>query len=99
MDILAELGDAVLIYAEKARSENVTIIYEITRDASFVNGDKNRIRQVFINIIDNAIKYSNIGGVVRIFASETENGDICVIVEDNGCGIKNRSSQNQNQIL
>ena len=88
MDILAELGDAVLIYAEKARSENVTIIYEEPEMLPFVNGDKNRIRQVFINIIDNAIKYSNIGGVVRIFASETENGDICVIVEDNGCGIK-----------
>ena len=88
MDILAELGDAVLIYAEKARSENVTIIYEEPEMLPFVNGDKNRIRQVFINIIDNAIKYSNIGGVVRIFASETENGDISVIVEDNGCGIK-----------
>ena len=88
MDILAELGDAVLIYAEKARSENVTIIYEEPEMLPFVNGDKNRIRQVFINIIDNAIKYSNIGGVVRIFASETENGDICVIVEDNGCGKK-----------
>lgn len=88
MDILAELGDAVLIYAEKARSENVMIIYEEPEMLPFVNGDKNRIRQVFINIIDNAIKYSNIGGVVRIFASETENGDISVIVEDNGCGIK-----------
>ena len=77
-----------LIYAEKARSENVTIIYEEPEMLPFVNGDKNRIRQVFINIIDNAIKYSNIGGVVRIFASETENGDISVIVEDNGCGIK-----------
>lgn len=88
MDILAELGDAVLIYAEKARSENVTIIYEEPEMLPFVYGDKNRIRQVFINIIDNAIKYSDTGGVVKIIAAETDNGDIRVTVEDNGCGIK-----------
>lgn len=88
MDILAELGDAVLIYAEKARSENVTIIYEEPEMLPFVYGDKNRIRQVFINIIDNAIKYSERGGVVKIIASENENGDIMVTVEDGGCGIK-----------
>lgn len=88
MDILAELGDAVLIYAEKARKEDITIIYEEPEMLPFVYGDKNRIRQVFINIIDNAIKYSRTGGVVKIFAAETEAGDIRVIVEDNGCGIK-----------
>ncbi len=88
MDILAELGDAVLIYAEKARSENVTIIYEEPEMLPFVYGDKNRIRQVFINIIDNAIKYSDRGGVVKILAAENENGDILVKVEDSGCGIK-----------
>ncbi len=88
MDILAELGEAVLIYAEKARKENVTIIYEEPEMLPFVHGDKNRIKQVFINIIDNAIKYSNTGGVVKIHVFETEDGDICVTVEDNGCGIK-----------
>lgn len=88
MDILAELGDAVLVYAEKARKENITIIYEEPEMLPFVYGDKNRIRQVFINIIDNAIKYSETGGVVKIIAAETENGGIKVTVEDNGCGIK-----------
>ena len=40
----------MLISAEKARSENVTIIYEEPEMLPFVNGDKNRIRQVFITI-------------------------------------------------
>lgn len=88
MDVLAELGDAVLIYAEKARSENITIIYEEPEMLPFIYGDKNRIRQVFINIIDNAIKYSESGGVIRIVAAEAESGRIKVTVEDNGCGIK-----------
>lgn len=87
MDILAELGEAVLIYAERARIEDVTMTYEEPQMLPFVYGDRNRLRQVFINIIDNAIKYSNKGGTVKIVAGETPSGDIMVTVEDNGCGI------------
>lgn len=87
MDILAELGEAVLIYAERARIEDITMTYEEPEMLPFVYGDKNRIRQVFINIIDNAIKYSHKGGMVKIIAGETPSGDIMVTVEDNGCGI------------
>ncbi len=87
MDILAELGEAVLIYAERARIEDITMTYEEPQMLPFVYGDRNRLRQVFINIIDNAIKYSNKGGTVKIVAGETPSGDIMVTVEDSGCGI------------
>lgn len=87
MDILAELGEAVLIYAERARIEDVTMTYEEPEMLPFVYGDKNRLRQVFINIIDNAIKYSDKGGNVKILAGEAPSGDIMVTIEDNGCGI------------
>ncbi len=87
MDILAELGDAVLIYQDKAAREQIEITYDEPEMLPFVYGDKNRIRQVFINIIDNAIKYSNAGGKVSIRAFEKD-GKICVEVQDTGCGIK-----------
>lgn len=87
MDILAELGDAVLIYSDKARREQIGIIYDEPEMLPIVYGDKNRIRQVFINIIDNAVKYSSPGDTVTIKASE-KNGRITVSVTDTGCGIK-----------
>lgn len=87
MDILAELGDAVLIYQDKAAREQIEISYDEPEMLPFVYGDKNRIRQVFINIIDNAIKYSNAGGKVSIRAFEKD-GKIYVEVQDTGCGIK-----------
>lgn len=87
MDILAELGDAVLIYSDKAKRENIQIIYHEPEMLPFVFGDKNRIRQVFINIIDNAVKYSSAGDTVVIDASESD-GNIIVSVADTGCGIK-----------
>lgn len=87
MDILAELGDAVLIYSDKARRENISIIYDEPEMLPFVFGDKNRIRQVFINIIDNAVKYSSSGDTVTIKARSKDN-KIIVTVVDTGCGIK-----------
>ncbi len=87
MDILAELGDAVLIYTEKAKREGIEVIYEEPDMLPFVYGDKNRIRQVFINVIDNAIKYSDSGGTVTVQASMADSAHIEVDVSDTGCGI------------
>jgi len=87
MDILAELGDAVLIYSEKAKRENKTIIYDEPEMLPIVFGDKNRLRQVFINVIDNAIKYSSEGDTITISAKEKDNR-IIVSVKDTGVGIK-----------
>ena len=84
--LLAELGDAVLIYTEKAKRENIHIIYQEPEMLPFVYGDKNRIRQVFINVIDNAIKYSDPGSTITVSAEEVGNM-IQVTITDNGVGI------------
>lgn len=86
MDILAELGEAVLMYTERAKREGIELKYDEPDIFTEVMGDKNRLRQVFINIIDNAIKYSNAGGTVEVQAGE-ENGMIYITVSDNGLGI------------
>lgn len=87
MDILAELGDAVLIYTEKAKHEGIEVIYDEPDMLPFVYGDRNRLRQVFVNIIDNAIKYSDKGGVVSVQATMSDARHIEVDVSDTGCGI------------
>lgn len=87
MDILAELGDAVLIYTEKARKEGIDVIYDEPDMLPFVYGDRNRLRQVFVNIIDNAIKYSEKGGIVSVQATMSDPRHIEVDVSDTGCGI------------
>lgn len=86
MDILAELADALLIYAERAKKENITLRYLEPDVVAMIYGDKNRLRQVFINIIDNAIKYSSAGGVVTVEAAVLQS-EIKIIIRDAGCGI------------
>jgi len=86
-DIIAELTEAVMIFAERAKHENISLIFDAEEDdAVIVFGDKNRLRQIFINIIDNAIKYGKKGGWVAIEAVENEK-EVVISVSDNGCGI------------
>lgn len=86
MDLLAELEDAVLIYAERARRDNMELIYHEPETLPFVFGDRNRLKQVFINVIDNALKYSDAGATVTVTVKE-EDGTIVVTVVDTGIGI------------
>ena len=86
IDIIAELDDALLIYTDKARKENKTIHYTEPEFLCVVYGDKNRLRQVFINVIDNAIKYSDPGGSVDI-SVEKGADTLTITVADTGIGI------------
>ncbi len=86
MDVLAELEEAVLIYEEKARKENITLRYNEPESVPVMVGDRTRLRQVFINVIDNAIKYSDAGGEVRISAS-VRGDSVLIQVSDDGIGI------------
>lgn len=86
IDILAELGETVLIYKERAKKLGMTLEYYEPEMLPFVYGDKNRLRQVFINIVDNAVKYSDQGGKISVEAYE-EGNEIVISVSDTGIGI------------
>lgn len=86
IDILAELGEAVYMFKERAQKEKKTLIYTEPKMISPVMGDRNRLRQVFINIIDNALKYTYEGGGISVSVCEKDGG-IHISVTDNGCGI------------
>ncbi len=86
MDILAELGEAVLMYQARAKREEKNFIYVEPEKLPFVFGDRNRIRQVFVNVIDNALKYTDKGDTIRVSAVERD-GAVEIIVSDTGVGI------------
>lgn len=86
IDILAELADAVLIYTERAAKNGIKINYHEPDGVAMIYGDKNRLRQVFLNIIDNAVKYTGSDGAVNVEAVLKE-GAVEIRISDNGCGI------------
>ena len=86
LDILAELDEAVYLFTDRARTEHKDLTYEEDTSLSPVYGDRDRLRQVFVNIIDNALKYTESGGSITV-SSREEEGFVQVIVSDTGCGI------------
>ena len=75
------------MFTDRARTEPKRLIYdEEDTMLSPILGDVNRLRQVFINVIDNTLNYTNPGGTVRVSAYE-DDGFIRVIIKDSGCGI------------
>lgn len=87
IDLVAELDEAVYILKERSIQEKKHLMFD-TPIEPFppVMGDKNRLRQVFMNIIDNALKYTPEGGDVTVqILNEVSN--ITVLISDTGCGI------------
>ena len=87
MDLIAELSDAVLMFEERAKHEKKILLYQEPDLIAPFYGDRNRLRQVFVNVIDNALKYTDEGDTITIKAN-LSGSDIAIIVEDTGLGIK-----------
>ncbi len=86
VDVLAELQEAVFLFRDRARREEIALQYVESADLPPITADRDRLKQVFINIIDNAIKYSDAGGRVRIEAVRM-NEYVQVVISDSGIGI------------
>lgn len=79
-----EIVDSILPIAE---SRNITFIINIDEGITIV-GNEDRFKQMMLNLIENAIKYSRINGTVYIFSElENEGKKIFITVRDEGIGI------------
>ena len=85
-DLRGDLYDAVFTYTDMLRQEGLRIEYEEPDEPLMVFADRNRMKQVFLNIIDNAGKYGKDGDRVRVSA-EAVDGSCVVHIRDFGQGI------------
>ena len=93
LDLVAEATDAALFVEPRIRQEGLHLAYEEPPDPYPVWADPARLRQVFVNILDNAVKYSTPGG--SIFITLTRTGETAsVTVRDQGRGISPEDLEN-----
>lgn len=80
------LEKVVTFFEAQAFIRGVTIETKYIRD-SVIQCNTNQIKQVFINIIQNAIEACDCNGKIVISLKEKESQHVVIEVEDNGCGI------------
>ena len=86
LDLVAEATDAALFVEGRIRQEGLRLVYEKPPEPFPVWADPARLRQVFINVLDNAIKYSPPGGSVFLTLTRSASS-VTVSVRDQGRGI------------
>ena len=86
IDVLAELDEAVFVFKERSKRDSIEINYNAPEIPAPMMGDPNRIKQVFVNILDNAFKYNKQGGLVNVTAV-VDDGVLTINFSDTGCGI------------
>ncbi|MBP3359286.1 MAG: HAMP domain-containing protein [Clostridia bacterium] len=69
-----------------AKKKDQTLCYSPINDVPLIVGDPDALERVIINIVGNAVKYTQEGGRIDIYSSKVYN-DICIKVADNGIGI------------
>lgn len=85
---LSETLDTVIILLQHLfREKNVKIERDFPGHPVWVHGNENRLVQVFLNLVTNAVDAVLYGGCVRLILTADSSGNVETIVEDNGCGI------------
>ncbi len=85
VDLNALLTDVIGQMKIKSGKFNIDIFYNNT-ELPPIKGDHDRLKQVMINILDNAIKYSNSGDIIKVLATSDED-HVDISVRDFGPGI------------
>lgn len=85
-DLRRVIRESAEMYDELAKKQDVELLYIPLPEQVVCKGDFNRIKQVFINVIDNALKYNQPGGQILI-NSTLDEGCVQVAISDTGVGI------------
>ncbi|MGO1469720.1 MAG: sensor histidine kinase [Tissierella sp.] len=80
-------------YMPRSKNDNIRFSVEVDDNVKMIVGDENRIKQVIINLLDNAFKFTDAGGSVELKAYRKEK-DLILEVKDTGIGISKEDLPN-----
>jgi len=90
------VDDVLNLFEDHAHKGDVALVAHVEPDTPEVLGDMDRLQQLLINLVDNAVKYTPAGGTVTVQARSlpapngTEGGQVELAVSDTGCGIADK---------
>jgi len=87
MDIAALMKSVVRMVDSRAFGRNIILKLHLDPDLPHLMGDQRLVRQIFINLVTNAVKFSKPNGVVQVCVGMLEDGQMQMTVRDEGIGI------------
>lgn len=86
-NLVAIVKNIVRQMKPRSVDKEINLLFDYNKEVIMVMGDENRLKQVFINLIDNAIKFTDGGGSVVVSLLYKENNRVLCQVIDSGIGI------------
>lgn len=85
---VSELAEYVArILSPRAEGKKIALSRDVAQDLPLLRADTRLVRQILINLVDNAVKFTPPGGQVGISSRCDENGDLLIAVMDTGIGM------------
>ena len=84
--LVEQMNRVISTQENQAMEKNIEIVFEMPKKEIFIEGDEQRLEQVWTNIISNAIKYTNESGLITITMKKNSK-DIEISIEDTGIGM------------
>ena len=87
IDVRETIEASIAMVEEAAQRRRVTLVRDLSEQASEVRGDAVRVRQVLINLLSNAVKYNRDGGHVLVCSRALPGPRVEIEVADTGLGM------------
>lgn len=87
LDAARLIDETVRLMAARAGSAGLALVTDVAGDLPLVRADERALRQILINLLSNALKFTPAGGEVTVLARLSKSGDIMLGVRDTGIGI------------
>lgn len=87
-NLTLQVKEVILGFKSQIKDKGLEVVDQLPQDF-IINADKDRIEQVLINLINNAIKFNKEKGFIKIYNQDLD-GNIKIIIEDSGMGIPQR---------
>ena len=71
----------------KAREKKIELTSAIPEDFPLISADRDRLSQILINVLDNAVKFTSEGGTVTLSAAQAAGNEVVVKIADTGIGV------------
>jgi two-component system cell cycle sensor histidine kinase PleC len=87
IDVATLIADCVRLTSERAREQSVQVAVRAAPDLPALHADALRVKQVILNLLTNAIKFTLAGGDVEVAAEIGREGEFLLSVRDTGIGM------------